>query len=185
MFVSDGGGEYIGEVFQDFLKKKGIAHVKTPPNTPQRNGKSERPNKILFDLARTMLKARQLPLRFWGEAVLYAAYVVNRTPKLSNDQSRLEMLFNMKPSLNKTLEFGTPVMYHNHDPHIKKLDDRSFEGMFLGFWEDDHTYKILDTKTNALISTRTIRSFPQQNLDFELNDWMLCNHLSVPLNNKS
>jgi hypothetical protein len=171
MFVSDGGGEYIGEVFQSLLKEKGIIHVKTPPNTPQRNGKSERLNKILFDLARAMLKSRELPRRFWGEAILYAAYIINRTPKNNNDQSRHEMLFGKKPTLEKTLEFGMPVYFHNHDAHIKKLEDRAFEGMFLGFWEDDHTYKILDFSTNHLISTRTISSHPQHLLKFEDNDW--------------
>ena len=136
VLVSDNGGEYIDADFQEFLKKKGIAHVQTPPNTPQRNGKSERLNKILLDLARAMPKERQLPRRFWGEAVLYAAYIINRTPKIGNDKTRFEMIFGKKPSLEKTLDFGMPVMFHNHDPHIKKLHDGAFEGMFLGFWEN-------------------------------------------------
>ncbi len=171
MFVSDGGGEYIGSDFQNFLKEKGIVHCKTPPNTPQRNGKSERLNKIIFDLARAMLKERQLPRHFWGEAVLYAVYILNRLPKNNNDETRHQMLLGKKPTLEKTLEFGLPVYFHNADPHIKKLHDRSFEGMFLGFWEDDHTYKILDFKTKKLISTRTISSHPQHILQFEDNDW--------------
>ena len=171
IFVSDGGGEYINTEFQDFLKENGVSHVKTPPNTPQRNGKSERLNKILFDLARAMLKHRQIPRRFWGEAVLYAAYIINRMPKSGNDQVRLEMIFGRKPSFDQMLEFGTPVMFHNHDPHIKKLDDRAFEGMFIGFHEDDHTYKILKTSTNEVISTRTIHPYPQEILSHENNDW--------------
>ena len=171
VLVSDNGGEYIDADFQEFLKKKGIAHVQTPPNTPQRNGKSERLNKILLDLARAMLKERQLPRRFWGEAVLYAAYIINRTPKIGNDKTRFEMIFGKKPSLEKTLDFGMPVMFHNHEPHIKKLHDRAFQGMFLGFWEDDHTYKIFNNATNELISTRTIHAYPQHQLDFENNDW--------------
>jgi transposase InsO family protein len=171
MLISDGGGEYIGATFQEFLKKKGITHAKTPPNTPQRNGKSERLNKILFDLARAMLKARKMPRRFWGEAILHAGYVINRTPKNDNKHVRLEMIFGIKPTFEKMLEFGTPVMFHNHDPHIKKLDERSFEGIFLGFWEDDHTYKIFDTKNNMLVSTRTIQSYPNENMFFENNDW--------------
>ena len=81
------------------------------------------------------------------------------------------MLFNKKPSLEKTLEFGMPVFFHNADPHITKLQDRAFEGMFLGFWEDDHTYKVLDFKTNKLISTRSISQHPEHILEFENNDW--------------
>lgn len=54
-FATDGGGEYIGTDFKEFLDKKGIIHAKSPPNTPERVGKSERLNKILFDHARAML----------------------------------------------------------------------------------------------------------------------------------
>ena len=170
ILVSDGGGEYISAEFDVFLKENGIDHAKTPPNTPERNGLSERLNKILMDLVRAMLKHRHMPLRYWGLAVQYAAYIINRTPKNSNEMSRLEMVFGRKPSFKKILEFGIPVMYHNHDPHIKKLHDRAFEGMFVGFWEEDHTYKILDIATNSLISTRTISSYPDRALDFENND---------------
>src|SRR4029079_14305680 len=103
--------------------------------------------------------------------VLYAAYIINRTPKIGNDKTRFEMIFGKKPSLEKTLDFGMPVMFHNHDPHIKKLHDRAFQGVFLGFWEEDHTYKIFNNATNELISTRTIHAYPQHQLDFENNDW--------------
>jgi hypothetical protein len=171
VLVSDGGGEYIDGMFEEYLKENGIVHCKTPPNTPQRNGKSERLNRILFDLARAMLRARRMPLRFWGEAVLYAAYIINRTPKIGNDQTRHEMLFGRKPLMHNVLEFGTPVMYHNHDPHIKKLHDRAFDGIFLGFFEKDHTYKIFSIKDNMLVSTRSISSYPQKIADFEENDW--------------
>ena len=171
MLVTDGGGEYISEDFEIYLKTKGIAHSKTPPNTPQRNGKAERLNKILFDLARAMLRTRRMPRRFWGYAILYAAYCLNRVPKSGKDEARMEMLFGIKPDFKDLLEFGTPVMFHNHDPHIKKLDDRSFEGIFLGFHEDDHTFKIYDTQNNTVISTRTIRPHSDQIVEFEDNDF--------------
>ena len=171
MLVSDGGGEYIDGDFKNFLKKKGIIHVKTPPNTPQRNGKSERFNRTVMNLVRAMINARKLPKRFWLLAAQYAVYIMNRTPKAGKDQARHQILFGAIPSYKNLLEFGTPVMFHNHDPGIKKMQDRAFEGMFVGFWEEDHTYKIFDNATSQLISTRTIKPFPQQSLEFDNNDW--------------
>jgi hypothetical protein len=35
--ISDGGGEYTGNNFKEYLRKKGITHEITPPYTPQRN----------------------------------------------------------------------------------------------------------------------------------------------------
>ena len=171
MFVTDGGGEYIDGEFLSFLKAKGIIHVQTPPNTPQRNGMSERFNRTIMGLVRAMINARKMPKKFWLLAALYAVYVINRTPKIGRDKVRHEMLFGAKPSFKKLLEFGTPVMFHNHDSAIKKMHDRAFEGIFVGFWEEDHTYKIFDVSTSRLISTRTIKAFPNDMLEFENNDW--------------
>ena len=91
-FITDGGGEYIGAEFKEYLREKGIIHSISPPNTPQRQGKSERLNRTLFDNARAMLKARRIPRQFWGEAILYAAYVRNRTVKPGRDQTRHQLL---------------------------------------------------------------------------------------------
>ena len=62
-------------------------------------------------------------------------------------------------------------MVHNHDPHIKKLDDRAFKGMFLGFDEFNHNYIIFKLDTNEIIQSRNIRAYPEQTLEFDDNDW--------------
>ena len=64
---------YISTEFKQYLKNKGVVLAISPPNTPQRVGKSERLNRTLFDAARAMLKNRKIPLEFWGDAILYAA----------------------------------------------------------------------------------------------------------------
>ena len=166
MFATDGGGEYTGAEFQDFLKSKGIAHSKAPPNTHERVGKSERLNKILFDAARAMLTARKMPQKFWGLAVLHAAYVRNRTVKPGESKTRHELMFGKKPSLKHCLPFGCPVMLHNHDPHIKKLDTRAFKGIFVGFDESNHAYKIWNLETSQLIQSRDIKPYPDEFIDF-------------------
>ena len=166
IFATDGGGEYTGAEFQDFLKSKGIAHSKTPPNTHERVGKSERLNKILFDAARAMLTARKLPQKFWGLAVLYAAYVRNRTVKPGETKTRHELLFGQQPSLKHCLPFGCPVMLHNHDPHIKKLDARAFKGIFVGFDESNHAYKIWNLQTDQLVQSRDIKPYPNEFVAF-------------------
>lgn len=169
-FVTDGGGEYVGGDFQEFLNEKGIVHAKSPANTPQRQGKSERLNKILFDAARAMIKERQMPRRFWGLAVLYAAYIRNRTVKPGTNKTRHELMFGTKPSVKHCLPFGQPVMYHNHDPHIKKLDNRSFKGYFVGFHEENHAFKIWNESTQTLILTRDLKPCPQEPTNFANND---------------
>lgn len=178
VLATDGGGEYIGKEMQDFLKAEGISHSKTPPNTHERVGLAERFNGILFGAVRAMLRKRKMPRKFWGLCALYYVYVRNRTVKPGAEKTRYELLRNEKPSLKHCLPFGCLVMYHNHDPHIKKLDARAFKGVFVGFDEDNHAYMIWDQEKNQLFQTRDIKPYPDefavfadyQELPFEVED---------------
>ncbi|GKC98645.1 retrotransposon protein, putative, ty1-copia subclass, partial [Tanacetum coccineum] len=61
---SDHGGEYISQEFKDYLKANGIVQQLTPPYTPQHNGVSERRNRTLLDMVRSMMNLTTLPLSF-------------------------------------------------------------------------------------------------------------------------
>ena len=67
---SDRGGEYLSSEFLAFLKENGILSQLTPPYTPQLNGVSERRNRTLLDMVRLMMSTAELPLSFWGYALL-------------------------------------------------------------------------------------------------------------------
>lgn len=64
---SDRGGEYIGKNFTDFLMSEGIENQFTAPYTPQQNGKAERKNRTLIEMARCLLIDANLPNIFWGK----------------------------------------------------------------------------------------------------------------------
>ena len=77
---SDRGGEYLSYEFDDHLKECGILSELTPPGTPQWNGVSERRNRTLLDMVRSMMGQAELPLEFWGHALNTAALTINRAP---------------------------------------------------------------------------------------------------------
>ncbi|CAJ2644822.1 unnamed protein product [Trifolium pratense] len=77
---SDRGSEYFSLEFHDHLKECGILSQLTPPGTPQWNGVSERRNRTLLDMVRSMMSHADLPNSFWGHALLTAAYTLNRVP---------------------------------------------------------------------------------------------------------
>src|SRR6187399_1496743 len=66
---SDRGREYLSYEFGLHLKQCGIVSQLTPPGTPQRNGVSERRNRTLLDMVRSMMSLTDLPLSFWGYAL--------------------------------------------------------------------------------------------------------------------
>jgi hypothetical protein len=52
--------------------------VFSAPYTPQQSGVVERKNRMLIDMARTMLEEYKTPERFWSEAVNTGCHAINR-----------------------------------------------------------------------------------------------------------
>jgi transposase InsO family protein len=77
---SDLGGEYSLSEFAKFLDTHGTIHQSSCTNTPAQNGKAERKHRHLLNTARSLLLSSSVPSIFWGEAVLTAAYLLNRMP---------------------------------------------------------------------------------------------------------
>ncbi|KAL0286812.1 UNVERIFIED_CONTAM: Retrovirus-related Pol polyprotein from transposon TNT 1-94 [Sesamum calycinum] len=62
---SDRGGEYLSGEFIYYLKENGIVSQWTPPGMLQLNGMTERRNRTLLDMIRSMMSFTELPLSFW------------------------------------------------------------------------------------------------------------------------
>ena len=73
---SDRGDEYLSYEFGLQLKQCGIVSQLTPPRTPQRYGVSERRNRTLLDMVRSMMSLTDLPLLFWGYALESVAFTL-------------------------------------------------------------------------------------------------------------
>jgi hypothetical protein len=67
--ISDRGGEYTSNSFNEYCRDEGIKRQLTAAYTPQQNGVSERKNMTLLNMVRSMMNARNVPKRFWPEAV--------------------------------------------------------------------------------------------------------------------
>jgi hypothetical protein len=55
----------------------------TAAYTPQQNGVSERKNITVLNMVRSMIAEKIIPKRFWPEVVLWATFVLNRSPTLA------------------------------------------------------------------------------------------------------
>jgi transposase InsO family protein len=86
--------------FSNHLKSCEIVPQLTPPGTPQRNGVSERRNRTLLDMVRSMMSQSDLPLSFWGYALETAAFTLNRVPSKSIVKTLYEMWTGKSPSLS-------------------------------------------------------------------------------------
>src|SRR4051812_47788894 len=94
------GGEYMSHEFDDHLKSCGIVPQLTPPVTSQRSGVSERWNRILLDMVRSMMSQTDLPVSFWGYCLQTTAFTLNMVPSKSVEKTSHEMWTGKKLSLS-------------------------------------------------------------------------------------
>ena len=80
-----------------------------------------------------------VPKLFWGEAVLTAAYLINRMPsRVLKFQTPCQSLLKSFPttrliSIVPPKIFGCSVFVHINQQHRSKLDPRSLKCIFLGY----------------------------------------------------
>ena len=89
--MTDRGGEYLSDEFGLHLKQCGIVSQLTPPGTPQRNGVSERRNRTLLDMVRSMMSLTNLSLSFWGYALETTPFTLNMAPSKSLEMTMHEL----------------------------------------------------------------------------------------------
>ena len=80
---TDRGGEFTSDEFKEFCKMNGIKRQLTAAYTPQQNGVAERKNRTVMNMVRSLLVEKNVPRKFWAEAVNWALYVLNRCPTSS------------------------------------------------------------------------------------------------------
>ena len=68
--------------------------------TPQQNGVTKCRNRTLLDMVRSMMAHVNLPISFWGDALLTAAYILNRVSSKSVPATPYELSLGKKPSLD-------------------------------------------------------------------------------------
>ncbi|CAJ2634874.1 unnamed protein product [Trifolium pratense] len=154
---TDRSGEFTSTVFNEFYSKNDIKRQLTAAYTPQHNGVSERKNRTIMNMVRSMLAGKSVPKRFWPEAVLWATYVLNRSPTMSvKEMTPEEAWSNVKPSVHHFKVFGCLAYAHVADVQRKKLDPRSIKCVHLGVSEDSKAYKLYDPVNKKIIISRDV-----------------------------
>jgi transposase InsO family protein len=96
---SDGSGEQRSGPFAKFLEDNGIVPQYTMLGSPAMNSVTERRNRTLMEMVRSMISHTSLPLNLWGEALKTAAYILNRVPTKAANKTPYELWTGRKHSL--------------------------------------------------------------------------------------
>ena len=154
---TDRGGEFCSAKFGEFCDEAGIMRHFTAPYSPQQNGVVERRNRTVVEMTRSLLKERNMPSKFWGEAVRHAVYLLNRLPtRALSGTTPYEAWSSKKPNIDHIKVFG--CISHMKIPavNVKKLDDRSKMVVNLGQEPGTKAYRLYDPNSGAIHVSRDV-----------------------------
>ncbi|KAJ9542417.1 hypothetical protein OSB04_028923 [Centaurea solstitialis] len=162
---SDRGGEYLSDEFDNHLMECGIVSQLTPPYTPQMNGVSERRNRTLLDMVRTMMCHSSLPVSFWGHALETAAHILNRAPTKSVEKTPYELWKGKKPNISFLKIWGCEVYVKR--PTSEKLKPKSDKCFFVGYPKTTVGYYFYNPEENKVFVARNGKFLEEKFLSLE------------------
>jgi hypothetical protein len=142
VFRTDNGTEYVNKEFDKYLSSFGIIHQTTCPGTSQQNGLAERKNRHLLEITRCIMTTMNVPKFLWGEAVMTAAYLINRMPsRVLGYKSPIECLTGETTYVVPPKVFGCVCFVKDYRPSVGKLDPRALKCVFVGYSGKQKGYK--------------------------------------------
>ena len=151
----DRGTEFLNSTFERWLKMElGVIQRFSNVEHPWENGLAERSFQTLFSMSRSLLKYADLPDRFWGKAILHAAYITNRTPTTSlGGIAPLQFRTKQPIDLGHMRVFGSPaqIFVRPSARNDTKLSNRSVSGTFVGMSDKGNGYIFLIGSSNKFV----------------------------------
>ena len=152
----DKGGENTGTEFREYCKSAAIKLEYAATNTPQQIGVSERDGQTLSAMTRCLLKDGDFPPFMWGELMMTAAYLLNRSPHSAlGGATPYSKMHQKSPDLSRLRTIGARAFVH-HERYRKKLEDRAFEGKLCGYGLDSQTYRVFNPSTQTVVESRNV-----------------------------
>ena len=110
-----------------------------------------------MDMARSMMAEFKSSQNFWAEAIstachysnrLYLRKIINKTP--------YEILNGKKPNVGYFRVFGSKCFYQIKGLRLTKFQPIELEGIFVGYGEESHTYRIYDNASGIVVNSCSV-----------------------------
>ncbi|KAL4335590.1 hypothetical protein GQ457_07G002370 [Hibiscus cannabinus] len=154
---TDRGGGFTSKDFWMFCEENGIHRELTSPYTPEQNGVAECKNRIVVEMARSMLQEKGLPNHFWGEAVATAVYILNISPtRAVPNQTPYEVWTGRRPRVSHLRIFGCVAYTLINTPIRSKLDNKALKCVFVGYCNNSKAYRLFNPVSGKIVISRNV-----------------------------
>jgi len=146
ILLSDIGGEYVLNAFKALHDENSTTHQTTVPDKPQQNEVAERLNRVLVEMACTMMRLKDVDQDLWADAIKTAVFIKNRVTRraLPVGKTPFELWTGNKPDVSHMQVFGSTCWVVLHKSHIDgKFGDKAARGVFLGYPDGSKAYKVI------------------------------------------
>ncbi|GJS13664.1 putative RNA-directed DNA polymerase [Tanacetum coccineum] len=133
----------------------------TPLYTPQHNGVSERRNRTLLDMVRSMMSLITLSLSFWDYALKTIARILNMVPTKKVYKTPYKLWYGKVPNLSYLKVWGCKALMKRDTPD--KLQQRSVKCIFIGYPKEMTGYYFYFPPKNKIVVAR-YAEFLEKNL---------------------
>ena len=164
---TDNGTEFHNKLWDDYLSEGMISCEEVAPYQPQSNGFAESMDLQLKLRAKCLLLPDTInDSILYDYAIVYAAYLLNRTVNVRRGSTPFELLFHWTPGMKNLIWFAADVMVKL--PRERIIKSRSSTeavcGTFLGTAPDSNCRRVWlkgDSKMRVLLTTdtRPLKSF--------------------------
>ncbi|QRW26325.1 Copia-like polyprotein/retrotransposon [Rhizoctonia solani] len=154
---TNGGGKYQSKEFESWMRTNGIQHQVTKPDSSESNGVAERAIRTINDCQQTIRIDMNMADRFWGYAVIYAAYLWNITPKrFLNGRTPQEIFTGKVPDVSQIRIFGCKAWARVPDNKQTKLQARSIKCQYLGFAPNQKAHILVERSSGKILTSQDV-----------------------------
>ena len=154
---TDGGPEWVNELWVAYFEKHGIIHETTPAYSSAANGVAERGIRMIIERVRCGLRDAGLAGSVWAETAATMIYLRDFLPMRRHPgKVPHEIWYKTKPDVSHLRAFGCVTYAKIPKEHgVSKLEPCSIKTVLIGYYGRG-AYRLLDQLTGRIIKSRDV-----------------------------
>lgn len=154
---SDPGGEFLSNEFQQFCHSQGIIRQLTTAHTRHQNGVTERKNRTLLEMVRSLSFGGSIPSKFLEELVCAANYIINIScTRALNWSTSFQSLTGSVPDVGHFSIIGSSAYVHIPKDLQHKLGSQSITTVLVGYNDSSIAYGCFDPQSNKILISHDV-----------------------------